>query len=242
MEEAKGTVWLGLSTILTAFAASLCCILPLAVAALGAGSAALGTWLAPWRPVFLVATVVLLGFAFYREYRSGASCADSGEGCRPAASRRRLMLWVVTALILTLVTFPYYGGAIAAGQGANDEQVAKAVFRVQGMSCSGCEATMEIALKKLDGVESVKASYDEGRAEISYRPSQVGVQKIQQAIEQLGYKAERVELPAVERAPVSGRSASGKPALRDLESLDELMGLFRQTRGQPRIVLLLSPT
>jgi mercuric ion transport protein len=110
-EEVRGTVWLGLSTVLTAFAASLCCILPLAVAVLGAGSAALGTWLAPWRPVFLVATVVLLGSAFYREYRQDASCASSEERCRPAVSRRRLrrlMLWVITALALALVTFPYY--------------------------------------------------------------------------------------------------------------------------------------
>ena len=101
------TVWLGLGTVLTAFAASLCCILPAAVAVLGVGSAAMGAWLAPWRPLFLTMTVLLQGTAFYREYRRGKGCAE--ESCRPvAARRRRLMLWIVTALTLTLVTFPHY--------------------------------------------------------------------------------------------------------------------------------------
>jgi len=247
MEEAKSTVWLGLSTVLTAVAASLCCILPVAAAVLGAGSAALGAWLAPWRPVFLVATVGLLGSAFYREYRRSASCCDE-EGCRrPAASRRRLMLWIVTVLILALVTFPYYSSPISAGQspaigGGGQGQVAKAVFHVRGMSCSGCEATTEMALKKLDGVESVKVSYDEERAEVSYRPARIGEQKIRQAIEQLGYPAERVE-PAAQRTSAAARPAPGAPpGLRDLASLNDLADVFRKTRGQPRIVLLLSPT
>jgi copper chaperone CopZ len=157
---------------------------------------------------------------------------------------RQLLSW--PPAIAAFVALVLIAAVPIAGWVADDGQVAKAVFRVQGMSCSGCEATMAIALKKLAGVESVKASYAEGRAEISYRPSQVGVQKIQQAIERLGYKAEREELRA-ERTPVSdrpaaGRSVSGRPALRDLESLGDLASLLQQTRGQPRIVLLLSPT
>lgn len=100
-------VW-ALGVVASALGASLCCILPVAVALLGVGSAALGAALEPWRPVFLLLTVGFLGYAFHREYRRGA-CAP-GEVCPLPAERRRarVVLWVVAVVAVALVTFPYY--------------------------------------------------------------------------------------------------------------------------------------
>jgi mercuric ion transport protein len=53
--------------ILSAIGASICCIGPLVLLALGVGGAWIGslTALEPYRPIFIGLTPLLLGFAFY---------------------------------------------------------------------------------------------------------------------------------------------------------------------------------
>ena len=108
MEEAKKNTLLGTGAILAAVGASLCCILPLAVALLGVGSAAVAAKFEPYRPYFLAVTAVLLGFAFFRAYRP-ITCAQ-GEACAVPASRRRnrILLWIAAVVALGLVGFPTY--------------------------------------------------------------------------------------------------------------------------------------
>ncbi|MGE0641185.1 MAG: mercuric transporter MerT family protein [Thermoanaerobaculia bacterium] len=100
--------WVVAGAVLSALGASACCILPVAVALLGVGSAALGTRLEPLRPYLLATTVLLLGLAVYKAYRP-LECAP-GEVCAVPPTRRRfrIVLWLVTAVALALVTFPYY--------------------------------------------------------------------------------------------------------------------------------------
>ncbi len=108
MEDTKKNALVGAGAVAAAFGASLCCILPVAVAVLGVGSAALGAKLEPLRPWFAGLTLVLLGFAFHQAYRP-VDCAP-GEACAVPASRKRLRrwLWIVTIVALALMAFPYY--------------------------------------------------------------------------------------------------------------------------------------
>ncbi len=108
METTGKPAWLTAGTIFAAIGASLCCILPVAVAILGVGSAALGAQLEPFRPYFIALTAGLLGFAFYRAYKP-QECAP-GEACAVPESRRRhrLVLWIVAVLAGVLMAFPYY--------------------------------------------------------------------------------------------------------------------------------------
>jgi len=102
--------WLGAGALLTAFGASVCCVLPVVVAFAGVGSAAFGAMFEPYRPYMIVATALLLGFAFYRAYRpQEAECAPE-ESCAVPENRRRqrLLLWIVAVVALLLLTFPYY--------------------------------------------------------------------------------------------------------------------------------------
>ena len=110
MEATRKNIWLNAGTVLAAFGASLCCILPVAVAFLGVGSAALGAQLEPYRPYFLGLTAVFLGFAFYQAYKPQEIECAPGEACAVPANRRRqrLLLWIVAIAALVLMTFPYY--------------------------------------------------------------------------------------------------------------------------------------
>lgn len=66
-------------------------------------------------------------------------------------------------------------------------------FKVEGMTCGGCEVGVRMNVKKLDGVASVEASYDEGHAKVTYDPDRVTPEMIVEAIEKLGYTAELEE-------------------------------------------------
>lgn len=110
MKEAINRDWLiRIGAVLAAVAASICCILPVAVAVLGVGSAALGTQLEPFRPYLTGLTVTLLGVAFYHAYRPRREC-QPGETCAVPANRRRqrLLVWAIAVVSLVLLTFPYY--------------------------------------------------------------------------------------------------------------------------------------
>lgn len=111
MSTTTGSRWLGLGALVAAIGASICCVLPVAAAVAGIGSAAFGAVFEPYRPYMVAATILLLGFGFYRAYRPLPACAPS-ETCAVPESRRRqrLMLWVVAVLALLLLTFPYYIG------------------------------------------------------------------------------------------------------------------------------------
>jgi mercuric ion transport protein len=95
-----------LVSVLAAAAASACCIGPVALVLMGAGTfgASLSA-LESYRPVLLGVTALLLGGSFYVAYRPTSDC----DTCSPASRRRtRVAVWFAAVLAVALVTFPYY--------------------------------------------------------------------------------------------------------------------------------------
>ncbi|WP_440945261.1 heavy metal translocating P-type ATPase [Methanosarcina sp. T3] len=62
---------------------------------------------------------------------------------------------------------------------------------VSGMSCSACALNIEKVLKKKEGVDSVAVNLELGRAKVSFEPSLISPQEIEEAIESIGYKVEK---------------------------------------------------
>ncbi len=60
---------------------------------------------------------------------------------------------------------------------------------VEGMTCTGCETGIKMALKKIDGVKKVDASYADGSASVVVEDGTVPDEKIIEAIEKVGYSA-----------------------------------------------------
>lgn len=58
---------------------------------------------------------------------------------------------------------------------------------VQGMSCGHCKASVEGALKKLDGVKEVEANVTTGKVDVSFDEAKVNEQALKEAIEEQGY-------------------------------------------------------
>lgn len=96
---------------IAALIASVCCLGPLVLLALGIGGAWVAnlTALEPYRPIFVGAALVFLGLAFRKLYLVPAACAP-GQACAVQVSRKRqrLMFWLVAIPVLALLTFPWY--------------------------------------------------------------------------------------------------------------------------------------
>lgn len=103
----KGSLAAG---VLTAIGASVCCVGPLVLLTLGIG----GAWVAnltamePLRPWLLAATLVFLGLAFRHLYMRPTLCEPGAICADPIVVRRqRVIFWVVTAALLTLLAVPW---------------------------------------------------------------------------------------------------------------------------------------
>lgn len=94
-----------------AVVASICCVGPLVLLALGVGGAWVAnlTALEPYRPIFVGVALVFLGLAFRQLYLVPAACAP-GQSCVVPANRKRqrLMFWFVALPVLLLLSFPWY--------------------------------------------------------------------------------------------------------------------------------------
>ncbi len=103
--------------------------------------------------------------------------------------KHRLSLATVAGLVLAgLVAW-----AALAGEGAdpsNAESAATSTFHVTGMTCGGCEVGVRRVVNKLEGVQEVDASHEEGTATVTYQADKVTPDDIIAAISELGYTAE----------------------------------------------------
>ena len=92
--------------------ASACCIGPLVLASIGLGSivASVVAAFEPLRPIFIVIALSALGFAGWKIYRRPLAACASGTACAlPQTSRiHKVVFWVITVIVLMLITFPYY--------------------------------------------------------------------------------------------------------------------------------------
>lgn len=104
--ERLGLVAAG-SSVVAAFLASLCCVGPLVFALLGIGGAGVLVKFEPYRPVFAVLTLGLLGGGFYFSYRKPVP-TDDCEICEIPRTQKlgRFLLWVATLMVAGFLSFP----------------------------------------------------------------------------------------------------------------------------------------
>jgi mercuric ion transport protein len=105
----KGTL---IGSIIAGIAASACCLGPLVLLTLGIS----GSWISnlsamePLRPYFIGMTLIFLGLAFRKLYSQPQSCAVDAPCATPSnLHKQRIVFWVVSAVVLIVMSFPWYG-------------------------------------------------------------------------------------------------------------------------------------
>ena len=106
--NAKGSLVAGM---LAAIGASVCCVGPLVLLALGIGGAWIGNLTAfePYRPLFIGLTLIFLGLAFRKLYLVPEACAPGTPCADPQIPKRqRMVFWSVAVLLLGLLAVPWF--------------------------------------------------------------------------------------------------------------------------------------
>jgi mercuric ion transport protein len=105
----RGVQTLALAGLIGALAASSCCILPVLLFSLGISGAWIAnfTQLAPYQPIFVAATVALLGTGYWLVYRSSRCACVGDQACARQLSRRVVMIALVAATIIVIAAFAF---------------------------------------------------------------------------------------------------------------------------------------
>lgn len=97
--------------VIAGLAASICCIGPLVLVALGVGGVAAGLigFFTPLRPVFIGIALLFLGLAAYRLFFVPKVCAPGTACVDPRTLRNQRLLFIgVVLVVAALVAFPWY--------------------------------------------------------------------------------------------------------------------------------------
>tara|TARA_R110002049_G_scaffold232423_1_gene405016 strand:- start:213 stop:647 length:435 start_codon:yes stop_codon:yes gene_type:complete len=137
-------------------------------------------------------TVLFLGFAWYQHVKPKreTECACEDE---PSFFKSKRFLGIITVAALLLVAFPYYSHVFVQDNSQNvvyvsNDDVERVTFDVEGMTCTGCEASVEHAVNNVDGVLESNVSYHNRSATITYDKSKTNRDALVQAINSTGFK------------------------------------------------------
>lgn len=185
--------------ILSAFSASLCCLTP--VLALLAGTSGLATafsWLDPFRPYLVGLTVLILGFAWFRVLNPASASGKCELDCSSETQSKipfiqsHLFLGLVTLTAILLLTFPHYAHVFFPKSetpiSISESSFTKIIeFKIEGMTCSGCEAPIKNEIFRQSGVQLATVSYLDGNAVITYDSTHTDSERLASAISKIGY-------------------------------------------------------
>ncbi|GAA5027385.1 hypothetical protein GCM10011506_16720 [Marivirga lumbricoides] len=193
--------------LLVAITASLCCITPIFATLAGIGGIASSfSWMEPFRPYLIGLTVLVLGFAWYQKClptgRHGRSRTQEEIECacdedeKPSFWQSKKFLGIVTVFAVVMLAFPTYSGIFFSNNSnadkvivVNENDILNAELSINGMTCTGCEHSVNAALNNSEGVLEASSSYENGTASVKFDQTKVSVDQLADAIEEgTGYK------------------------------------------------------
>lgn len=186
---------IGIAGILTATAASLCCITPvLALISGTSGIASTFSWMEPYRPYLISLTIAVLGFAWYQKLKPKKVEIDCEcEEDQPSFWQSKTFLGIVTILALLLMAFPSYSKIFFPKTEAKQaivvdkKNIQQVKFNIKDMDCEACSQTINLALSKVTGVLEYNTQFKVGGSLIKFDKSKTSEKTIENAINATGY-------------------------------------------------------
>lgn len=183
--------------LLTAVAASLCCITPV-LAFLGgmSGLASSFSWIEPYRPYLIGLTIIVFVFAWYQKLKSKSQQTDCDctQDNKRSFWNSKLFLAIVTIVAGLLMTFPSYAKMFYPKPHetkviiVNNSNIQTVEFKIKGMTCEGCTEHINSELSKTTGVIEFKTSYQKANSIVKFDASKTSVSIIENVINKTGYK------------------------------------------------------
>lgn len=188
-----GNKFIGMG-LLTAIAASLCCITPvLALIAGTGGIASTFSWLEQFRPYFIGLTILALGFAWYQQFKPKKEIdCNCEEEEKPKFIQGKKFLGIITIFAALMLVFPYYALIFYPKTEKQiivvDKSIVQTVeFSISGMTCTGCEEHVNREVNKLLGIMKSTTSYEKGNTIVEFDNSKINIAEIEKTINGTGY-------------------------------------------------------
>lgn len=184
--------------MLSAFFASLCCIVP--AVALIAGISGFGaslSWLSPLRPYLIAMAILSLGYAWYRKFDSEEACQCAEDG-KTKFLQSKSFLGAITIIVALMAAFPWYSGIFYRGAQRPPiaylkENLNTAEFKISGMTCNGCAKRVKSDVEGLSGVVAADVSFENQNAIVTFDRLRVETLQIRKTIESAGYSVAGVK-------------------------------------------------
>ncbi|WP_366183757.1 mercuric transport protein MerTP [Flavobacterium ovatum] len=185
-------------SILSAIAASLCCITPVLALISGAtGAASILSWMEPFRPYLLGVTLLVLGFSWYQKLKpltaEKIKCACE-EDEKPPFMQTKKFLAIVTVLAILMMGFPYYAEIFYPKEVQKEVVIIdkaylqKVEFKIDGMTCEACASHISNEVNKVNGVYLVTPSFQYKNISIQFDNTKTNESELLKTIKETGYK------------------------------------------------------
>lgn len=196
MTEQTGNTKSWIAGIFAAIAASLCCITPLLALLGGAsGLASSFSWIEPYRPYLIAATIAVFAFAWYKKLNANkqADC-DCEEDNKKTFWQSKSFLAIVTVVAALLIAFPYYAQIFYPKKSEtkvsvfDNSHMATAQLNISGMDCEACTSHINNALSKLNGVVEANTFYKKRTAIVLFDSTKTSLDSLKNKVNSIGYK------------------------------------------------------
>ncbi|HTW94254.1 MAG TPA: heavy metal-associated domain-containing protein [Tepidisphaeraceae bacterium] len=84
-----------------------------------------------------------------------------------------------------------------ASHGVDHDQLG--LIKIQGMHCHKCEANIQKALSRLDGVHEVEVDFNSGLASVLFDPKRAAVEQLTASVTEAGYEVVGFNLASTNR-------------------------------------------
>lgn len=109
---------------------------------------------------------------------------------------KEIRLCVVLIIIVFIISTVFISGCAERRQNATittaveaASKTERAVFAIEGMSCTSCAKGIKAMLKRTPGVVSAEVSFERKEAVVEFNPAETSRKKIVEAINDMGYRA-----------------------------------------------------
>lgn len=182
--------------IISALAASSCCIAHLLALILGSTSLATSfSWLEPARPYFIGFTLLVLAFVWIQKLKP-----KKREDCTcPTAAKKSFFQSTTALLLLTIfsglmLAFPLYSSIFYSETThsitSTDQPLQTVEIQIQGMTCEACTHHIKYEIGQLSGIVNTDISFANHKAIISFDAAQTSTAEIEKTIHAIGYQTQ----------------------------------------------------
>jgi copper chaperone CopZ len=192
------------SGIITALAASLCCITPfLAIIAGTGGAVSSFSWLEPYRPYLMGISILVLAFAWYQKLKpikkDDMDCAcDTKE--KSTFFQSKIFLAIITVFTGLMLAFPNYSetlypkNKIKSLASYPTSNILTLQMDIEGMTCQACTHHIEQTADDINGVINTNVDFESGTAEVEFDISKTSKKDNVEAINKTNYKVKNTKI------------------------------------------------